>query len=331
MYDNAGSPKVKRKQAGVHPDRQQAMTARTETDNHVLPAHGADGDDGFLARLGQRVREARTRRGMTRRILARDSGLSERYIAQLEAGRGNVSIILLRQLGRALPLPLEDLVRDGGEPAVDLRLGTELLARLGPEDLAEARRLLADRFGPPRQDARERRIALIGLRGAGKSTLGRALAAARGLPFVELDAEVERQSGMSLAEMFALYGQSAFRRWERRCLDTLIEAHPGGVVFATGGSIVSEPATFERLLSACHTIWLKAAPEEYMARVVAQGDFRPMADNREAMEDLKRILEARTPLYLKADAVVDTAGRSVDETLAVLEAAAPHQPDPRAR
>ena len=283
----------------------------------------ATGDEEFLARLGARVREARTRRGMTRRILARDSGLSERYIAQLEAGRGNVSIVLLRQLARALHMPLHDLAREGEEPAPDLRLAAELLARLGPEDLTEARSLLADRFGDTRLAARGRRIALIGLRGAGKSTLGRALAERRRLPFVELDAEVERQSGMSLAEMFALYGQSAFRRWERRCLDALIEAHPDGLVFATGGSIVSEPATFERLLSHCFTVWLKAAPEEYMARVVAQGDFRPMADNREAMEDLKRILEARTPLYLQADAIVDTSGRSVADTVTLLDASVP--------
>jgi XRE family transcriptional regulator, aerobic/anaerobic benzoate catabolism transcriptional regulator len=170
------------------------------------------------------------------------------------------------------------------------------------------------------QEGRRHRIALIGLRGAGKSTLGRALAAARGVPFIELDREIERESGLALGEIFALYGQAAFRRFERRCLETVIERHQAAVI-ATGGSIVSEPGTFDLLLAACLTVWLKAAPAEHMGRVLAQGDTRPMAENAEAMEDLRRILAGRETLYSKADAIVDTAGKTIAQSLAELSAA----------
>lgn len=281
----------------------------------------ADRDD-YLHRLGERVREERTRRGMTRRILARDSGLSERYLAQLETGKGNISINLLRQVADALNMPLTALVGDEPDLPVDMRLVLELLRRLTPDELAEARAMLGERFGVPNLMQRHQRIALIGLRGAGKSTLGRRLADHLGVAFVELDAEIERESGLSLAEIFALYGQSAYRRFERRALDGVLERHPR-VVLATGGSIVAEPATYEHLLSSCYTVWIKAAPEEHMTRVMAQGDFRPMADNREAMADLKRILTVRGPLYAKADATVDTGGRAADASFASLLDALP--------
>jgi XRE family aerobic/anaerobic benzoate catabolism transcriptional regulator len=166
---------------------------------------------------------------------------------------------------------------------------------------------------------------LIGLRGAGKSTLGTLLARDLAVPFIELDREIERESGTRLGEVFDLYGQAAYRRYERRALETVIERH-GRAVIATGGSIVSEPATFDLLLSACYTIWLTAAPEEHMSRVMAQGDYRPMAGNEEAMEDLRRILAGREALYRKADAVIDTAGKTVEQALDELRAATDPSP-----
>jgi XRE family aerobic/anaerobic benzoate catabolism transcriptional regulator len=257
---------------------------------------------------------------MTRKILARDSAVSERYLAQLETGHGNISIILLRQIAQAMGLPLADIVRDGPERPVELALLLQTLERLSPVELAQARHVLANAFGAAMEEGRRHRIALIGLRGAGKSTLGRGLAAARGIPFIELDREIERESGLELSEIFALYGQPAFRRFERRCLEAVIERHQSAVI-ATGGSLVSEPGTFDLLLAGCFTVWLKAAPEEHMGRVLAQGDTRPMADNTEAMDDLRRILAGRDALYSKADAVVDTAGKTVEQSLAELQAA----------
>jgi XRE family aerobic/anaerobic benzoate catabolism transcriptional regulator len=281
---------------------------------------GRDGEADYLRLLGERIREARARRGMTRKILARDSAVSERYLAQLETGQGNISIILLRQIAQAMGLPLADLVRDGAERPVELALLLQTLERLSPAELAQARHLLAGAFGAAMEEGRRHRIALIGLRGAGKSTLGRGLAAERGIPFIELDREIERESGLALSEIFALYGQPAFRRFERRCLETVIERHQSAVI-ATGGSLVSEPGTFDLLLAACFTVWLKAAPEEHMGRVLAQGDTRPMAENAEAMDDLRRILAGRDALYSKADEVVDTAGKTVAQSLAALSAA----------
>jgi XRE family aerobic/anaerobic benzoate catabolism transcriptional regulator len=278
-----------------------------------------DGETEYLKLLGERIRTARAQRGMTRRILARDSGVSERYLAQLEAGQGNISIGLLRKVAQAMGMPLDDLVRDEPESPLELRLLTQSLARLAPQELAQARQLLGARFGAVAADRRQR-VALIGLRGAGKSTLGRRLAAQRDVPFIELDREIERESGLALGEIFDLYGQAAFRRHERRALESLLRRHRRAVI-ATGGSLVSEPATFDLLLSSCFTVWIKAAPEEHMARVVAQGDLRPMADNAESMDDLRRILVGRSALYAKADAAVDTAGQDVEASLAELIAA----------
>jgi XRE family transcriptional regulator, aerobic/anaerobic benzoate catabolism transcriptional regulator len=288
----------------------------------VIVHSSGDDDAAFLAALGDRVRELRARRGMTRKILAKDSGVSERYLAQLETGQGNASLAILRRIARALDVPLEALVADAPEPPADLTQSVELLRRLGRERLGEARALLVKTFGDADAAARSRRIALIGLRGAGKTTLGGALAERLGVPFIELDREIERESGVSLATIFDFYGQAGFRRMERRCLDRVIEQHPR-FVLATGGSIVSEPATFERLLAACYTIWLKAAPAEHMERVVAQGDMRPMAGNRESMADLQRILAGREPLYRRAEAEVDTSGRTPDDALDALVAAVP--------
>jgi XRE family aerobic/anaerobic benzoate catabolism transcriptional regulator len=274
----------------------------------------------YLGLLGDRIRDGRARRGMTRKILARDSKVSERYLAQLETGLGNISIVLLRQIARAMGLPLADLVREEPEGPVELTLLIQTLGRLQPPELSQARKLLTDTFGTVVESERRQRIALIGLRGAGKSTLGARLAKTKNVPFIELDREVERESGTTLSEVFDLYGQSAYRRYERRALENVIEHHHRAVI-ATGGSIVTEPATFDLLLSACFTVWLTAAPEEHMGRVVAQGDYRPMAENDEAMDDLRRILASRNALYAKADATVDTAGKTVDQCLRELTAA----------
>jgi XRE family aerobic/anaerobic benzoate catabolism transcriptional regulator len=279
-------------------------------------------DDGeFLRTLGERVRTGRARRGMTRRQLAGDSGVSERYLAQLEGGQGNISIGRLRQVAGALGLKLGDLLREGPEAAPELALMQERLARLDGAALARVDTLLAEILAQDLGDERQGRIALIGLRGAGKSTLGRGLAERLAVPFIELVAETEAEAGMSAEEIFALSGQTAYRRHERRALEGVIARHELAVIASVGG-LVSEAATFERLLAACTTIWLKARPEDHMSRVVAQGDQRPMAGNAEAMEDLRRILAGREALYRKAGAVVETSGRNAAECLDELEALA---------
>jgi len=274
-------------------------------------------DADHLKLLGERVRQARARRGMSRKILARDSGVSERYLAQLETGQGNISILLLRRIAQALDLPLDALVLEGPEPPVDLVHSFELLRRLPSEDLRQARRLLLEHFGQANTAERHGRVALVGLRGAGKSTLGAMLGERLQMPFIELDRLIEEQSGVSLNVIFDLWGQSGFRRVERQCLEQVLERYPR-FVLATGGSLVSESATFERLLSTCSTVWLRTSPEEHMSRVIAQGDMRPMRDNREAMADLERILLAREPLYSKADEIVDTSGQTVDQSFELL-------------
>jgi XRE family transcriptional regulator, aerobic/anaerobic benzoate catabolism transcriptional regulator len=292
--------------------------AEALADSSRLPGEqesGAEAD--YLRLVGERVRETRARRGMTRKLLARDSGVSERYLAQLETGQGNISILLLRQIAKALDTPVDALVLEGPAPCVDLVHITEFLRRLPAADLTQARAVLVQHFSNVDQDARRGRIALIGLRGAGKSTIGRMLGHHLDASFVELDRLIEEESGLPLSAIFDLYGQSGFRRLERRCLDHVIERYPR-FVLATGGSLVSEPATFERLLTMCFTAWLRATPEDHMLRVIAQGDTRPMADSRESMSDLKRILEVRGPLYAKADVTIDTSGASAEESLRAL-------------
>jgi XRE family transcriptional regulator, aerobic/anaerobic benzoate catabolism transcriptional regulator len=271
----------------------------------------------YLKLVGDRVREARARRGMTRKILAKDSGVSERYLAQLESGQGNISTLLLRDIARALDVRVESLVQEGPEPSVDLIHTTELLRRLSSSELAKARELLLGHFAGVDDEARRHRIALIGLRGAGKSSLGALLADRFEVPFIELDRLIEQASGVTLSVIFDLYGQAGFRRLERRCLEEVLHRFPR-FVLATGGSLVSEPATFERLLTTCFTVWLRTSPEEHMKRVLAQGDIRPMADNHESMSDLKRILSVREPLYRKADLQIPTTGRSIQDCLEVL-------------
>ncbi len=275
-------------------------------------------DELYLQQLGARVRDTRARLSMSRKTLAATSGVSERYLAQLEGGHGNISILLLRQVAQALSLALPDLLREEREHSVELTLLTRYLERLSPKRLLQARSILVSAFGELDPEQRRKRIALIGLRGAGKSTLGRKLADDLKIPFVELDQEIEREAGVPLSEVFSLYGQAAYRRMERRCLENVIELH-GRAVIATGGSLVTEPDTFETLRAACFTVWLKASSEEHMQRVIAQGDLRPMTGRGEAMADLRHILEERDTLYRLADATIETSGRTIKESLLQLQ------------
>jgi XRE family aerobic/anaerobic benzoate catabolism transcriptional regulator len=290
------------------------MQAMTEQDNRAT-----------LAELGARVRAWRARRGMTRKQLATDSGLSERFLADVESGKGNVSINSLEAAARALNITIIELLQDAPRPALARVHG--LLSHLDDTQLDQAYELVANNFGLADDRGRDKRIALIGLRGAGKSTLGAQLAQQRGVPFVELDREIEREAGTSMNEILLLHGQAGYRRYERRALFRIAEDHADGVVMTTGGSIVSERETFDLLQSRFHCVWIKASPEEHMSRVVAQGDMRPFDSTRgatkEALEDLRRILASREVLYARADSVVDTASRTVKQSLKDLERAVP--------
>ena len=277
----------------------------------ILPDEEAD----FLRKVGRRVRELREERALTRRALAIQAEVSERYLGQLETGEGNISIMLLRRVAVALNLQIAELLetetcqREHGSirrflQQIPRHRVPDLLARLERE-VGSAR------------EARHNRIALIGLRGAGKSTLGAQLAQELGAPFVEMDREIETESGLPLSELFSLYGQAGYRRFESRCLARIVKEYPRAVI-AVGGGVVSETSTYEFLLANCFTVWLKASASEHMQRVVAQGDMRPMAESQEAMEDLKRILAGRDSQYRKADEIVDTSGLSVETAFARL-------------
>ncbi len=269
-------------------------------------------DQTFLRGLGARARVLRERRGMTRKALAREAAVSERYLAQLEAGEGNMSIVLLRRVAAALGSRLIEVL-DPEQSSVERRIILRLLDSVPAHRLEDLTFRLMREFGKE-EGSRRGRVALVGLRGAGKSTLGQKLAAERAVRYVELDREIELESGMPLAEVFSMYGQAGYRRFERRTLERLIHENVQ-MVLSVGGGIVAEGETYALLLSKCFTVWLKAKPEEHMARVIAQGDLRPMAGNAEAMEDLKRILSARESLYGKADRVLDTSGHTPEESL----------------
>ncbi|MGH8764172.1 MAG: helix-turn-helix transcriptional regulator [Burkholderiales bacterium] len=253
--------------------------------NAPLPA--AQQEAAYLAQLGDRVRAWRGSQGMTRKALALSSGVSERYLAQLEAGQGNISVLLLRKVAQAMNVSVESLVREGRDP-----------------------------------EQGKRRIALLGLRGAGKSTLGAKLAAALDVPFVELDREVETEAGAKLSEVFAMYGQDAFRRFERRALERVLNTHEAAVI-AAGGSLVTDPDTYRLLLDSCRTVWLKAKPEEHMTRVIAQGDMRPfegkMRGRSAALEEIRKLLTDRERLYGRAEIAIETTGRSPKSTLEELK------------
>jgi XRE family aerobic/anaerobic benzoate catabolism transcriptional regulator len=239
-------------------------------------------ETAYLSLLGERVRALRSEHGLTRRALAAASGVSERYLAQLEAGEGNISVLLLRKVARAMGVPVENLVREEAPP--------------------------------------QKPIALLGLRGAGKSALGQKLAQALGVPFVELDKEVEKEAGAELGEVFAMYGQEAFRRFERRALERVL-AQNGRAVIATGGGLVTDAGTYKLALERCRCVWLKASPEEHMARVIAQGDMRPFKGRSAALDEIKKLLEDRNHLYSRADVTVDTSGKTLKQSLTELKQA----------
>ena len=273
----------------------------------------------YLALIGARLRRLRAQRGMTRRLLARRARVSERYIAQIESGAGNVSILLLRRIARALGSDIGGLLAEREDYDFEFVLLEQMLSGLDSGDLAAARQLITAHFPRLAAPGRAARVALIGLRGGGKSTLGPLLADHLGGRFVELDREIAREGEMSLAEIFELHGQAGYRRLERAALVRLIAAGEA-MVIATGGSLVTEPATFELLLRHCLTVWVRATPELHMQRVIAQGDFRPMDDTRRAMSDLHAILASRTPLYAKADLSIDTSDATPPATAARLTA-----------
>jgi XRE family aerobic/anaerobic benzoate catabolism transcriptional regulator len=291
-------------------------TANSKSASLLRPIPVPDGD--FLLFLGKRVRELRNIRGMTRKMVARESDVSERHLAQLEAGEGNVSIVLLRRIAAALNASLFELFAPEVEEPAEKQMIQRFLERLPNHRLEDVVFRLMRDFNPG-EKVRRKRIALIGLRGAGKSTLGSKLANDMTIPFIELDGEIEKDTGMPLSEIFSLYGQSGYRAIEKRTLARVINEHSSAVI-SVGGGVVSEKETFDYLLSHCYTVWIKAQPEEHMARVLEQGDFRAMAGNDQAMEDLRRILEAREPQYRQADMELDTSGSSADESFSRLKA-----------
>ena len=289
------------------------LTAPTEA-----PPAAEEGKNPLLVALGERVRNLRARRGLTRKAVAQAADVSERHLANLEYGIGNASILVLQQVSGALQCSLAELVGDVTTTSPEWLLIRELLENRSEADLRRARIALGELLGTaPGDPARQRRIALIGLRGAGKSTLGQMLADDLDVPFIELSREIEKFAGCSVREIHDLYGTNAYRRYERRALEETVQIY-GEVVIATPGGIVSDPATFNQLLAHCTTVWLQAAPEEHMGRVAAQGDTRPMAASKEAMDDLRRILSGRAAFYSKADLTVDTSGHDLAESFHLL-------------
>jgi len=272
----------------------------------------------FLEALGERVRTLRSRKGMTRRAVAVAADVSERHLANLEYGTGNVSVLVLLQVAQALQCSLAELLGDVTTTSPEWLLIRELLSKRSESDLRRARVQLSDMFGEGgNAQERKNRIALIGLRGAGKTSLGQRLADDLGFPFIELSRDIEQFAGCQISEIHNLYGANAYRRYERRALEEAIQIYPE-VVIATPGGLVSDSGNFNLLLSHCTTVWLQADAADHMGRVAAQGDMRPMAASREAMEDLKRILEGRSAFYSKADMTINTSGRTEDQAFAAL-------------
>src|SRR5262245_28144982 len=286
---------------------------KTQQNQQVEPSDA----DAFAAALGGLLRSARAKRGITRRQLAEQSGASERYLAQIESGQGNPSATILKGIADALDVPVTELLPRKGRRSEALDRIHALLASVPPSELSAIADLIEGRTSADLAAGRAQRIDLIGLRGAGKSTLGTMLAERLGVPFIELDRLIEQEYGARISDLVEIAGVATFRRYERGCLERVIAEHDAAVI-ATAGGIVSSPETYGLLLRRAHTVWIKARPEEHMRRVMAQGDFRPMAQNREAMADLMAILDARSADYARAEAELDTSGDSEHVSFAKL-------------
>lgn len=291
-----------------------------------LPREASPGEDKnpLLVALGERVRSLRARRGMTRKAVALAADVSERHLANLEYGIGNASYLVLAQVADALQCAVAELIGDISTSSPEWLMIREQLEHRDEATLRRVRIAIGELLGTggangSGSQARSPRVALIGLRGAGKSTLGAMLAEDLGFPFVELSREIEKFAGCSISEIQALYGMNAYRRYERRALEEAIQIYPEAVI-ATPGGLVSDPATFNLLLAHCTTVWLQADPEDHMRRVAAQGDMRPMAASKEAMEDLKGILAGRAPFYAKAEFKLDTSAQALEPSLMALRA-----------
>ncbi|WP_096702030.1 helix-turn-helix transcriptional regulator [Magnetospirillum sp. 15-1] len=275
-------------------------------------------------RLGDRVKRFRARRGMSRKDLSCHAGISERYLAQLEGGQANVSVNILWLLAQAMDTPITEMIEPEAEAShPDLPLAKKFLDQLTPEQQSEAYVLLRQNF--KRGLKLKRRVALIGLRGAGKTTLGKAVAERFGAPFLRITSVIEQIAGMDMTEILLSMGQKGYRKLEYTALENTVENQPS-MVLEAGGSLVSEPRTFELLLQSCFTVWVQATPEEHMRRVMGQGDLRPIAGQQmAAMEDLRTILDARRHLYGRADAVLNTSGRAIEDSIEELSRlCAPH-------
>ncbi len=266
--------------------------------------------DRRLTLLGNRVRTLRTYRGMTRKELARDSGVSERYLAQLEQGQGNISVILLARVAAALRTEPSDLLQMRERRTAEEILIADLLRELSPDNHKACLQILTEHFSVPVES--RRRIALVGLRGAGKTSQGRLLARRLDMPFVQLGREIEMLAGMSTSEIFSLSGQNGYMRLEEKALMQSLKRY-NQCVLETGGSIVMEPKLLSTLLTTCFVVWLHARPDEYMRRLIAQGDVRPMENRADAVSDLSRILSERDEFYSKSHASIDTNGKTIED------------------
>lgn len=269
--------------------------------------------DALRAEVGRRLRARRQARGLTVKALAAESGLSQRYVISAEHGDANLSLEKLRQLAAALEVPMAWFVSSGTRGEID-----GLLIDRSPAELAEIATWLRRRYGRQQRPI----VALLGVRGAGKSAVGQGLARRLGLPFIELDERVEAVADLSLAEVFAVHGEDYYRRLEHTALTALVNEGQPAVV-ATGGGIVTHAENYARLREAATTVWLKAAPEDHWDRVIQQGDRRPMRDHPHAMAELRALLAARAPLYEQADIIVDTHGQAlaavIDDVAGLLE------------
>jgi XRE family transcriptional regulator, aerobic/anaerobic benzoate catabolism transcriptional regulator len=294
-------------------------TAKTLQPQKPVPSTGGEGPNAaaFLSAIGREVRRNRAKRGMTRRQLAQASATSERYLAQIESGAGNPSVSVLRAIAQALDLPTAALLPEHGARTAELGAILDLLAQVPGKELPALVKEIEARVALGAGADRAWRIALVGLRGAGKSTLGRMLAQHLGWPFIELDRRVEEDYGASIPDLIEMAGTATFRRQERSALERVVAEHDAAII-TTAGGIVSNPETYALLLRHTHTVWIKARPQEHMSRVMAQGDFRPMAANRQAMADLVAILDARRADYARAEAEVDTSGDAVEQSFAKL-------------